>query len=280
MTGLVRAELLKLRRRWATWIVLGALIGVTGLIYLVIAISGGGPRQDAAVIVTRFPGAYGVLNQLVFGLGSLLAIAWAAALAGSDWTWGTVRVVMARGEGRVRYVVAKAIALGLALVVAVLIAYAAGLAFAVLAGTTLGVAPPDPLAPRVSGGLVQSLALGIPVLLERAAIGFAVAIILRSQLAGVVVGILLSLGEGILTTVLVALDFRAGEAAEPGVAWYQLLPFGVGDSLIAAAPGTSGNLGTIFGEPAPVELAAVLVFAYLAIALGAAALAAARAEIA
>jgi len=280
MTSLVRAEILKLRKRWATWIVLGALIGVMGLIYLVIAISGGGARPEAAVLITRFPGAFGILNQLVFGLGSLLAIAWAAALAGSDWTWGTVRVVMARGEGRVRYVLAKAIALGLALLVAVLVAYAVGLVFVVLAGSALGVQPPDPFAPRVSGGFVQSLAVGIPVLLERAAIGFAVAIVLRSQLAGVVVGILLSIGEGILTTVLVALSFRAGEPAAAGVSWYQLLPFGVGDSLIAAAPGTSGNLGTIFGEPAPAELAAVLVFVYLGIALAAAAVAAARAEIA
>ena len=40
------------------------------------------------------------------------------------------------------------------------------------------------------------------MVLERAALGFAVAVVLRSQLAGAVVGVVLYVGEGILTTIL------------------------------------------------------------------------------
>ena len=60
--------------------------------------------------------AYGVINQFVFGLGSLLAVAYAAAVVGADWSFGVMRVFIARGESRTRYVLAKAIGLAIVLV--------------------------------------------------------------------------------------------------------------------------------------------------------------------
>lgn len=280
MIGLVRAELLKLTRRWATWVVLALLLGMMTLVYLLVGFTGGGARPDATGFVTRFPAASGIINQFVFGLGSLLAVAWAAALAGGDWNWGVIRVIVARGEGRIRYVLAKAFALALALIIAVLIAYAAGIALTMVAAALLGGSAGDPFAARTLTGFGESIAAGTLVLLQRAAIGFAVAIVLRSQLAGVVVGILFSIGEGILSTVLLALSFRQGDGDPIATQWFQYLPFGIGDSLLAIAPGPSGNLGSLLGEPVAPEIAAVVVAAYLVAALVIASIAAARAEIA
>ena len=99
MIRLVRAELLKLRRRWASYIVLAILLALMALVYVLIGLVGGGRGRTAGDLITRFPGAYGAIDQFVFGLGSLLAVAYAAAIAGADWNWGVIRVVVAiRGE--------------------------------------------------------------------------------------------------------------------------------------------------------------------------------------
>ena len=51
----------------------------------------------------------------------LLAIVFAAAYFGSDWNWGVLRNVIARGEGRERYLLAKFIALAITLFIGMLI---------------------------------------------------------------------------------------------------------------------------------------------------------------
>jgi ABC-2 type transport system permease protein len=279
---LVRAELLKLRRRWASYIVLAILLGLMALVYLLVGLLGGARDGGAAGFVTRFPGAYGVINQFVFGLGSLLAVAYAAAIAGADWNWGVVRVIFARGESRSRYVLAKAAGIGIALVIGTLVAYAAGIALTWMAAALLGTSIGDPFSASGLRGLAESLGYGILVLFERAAIGFAVAMLLRSQLAGVVVGIVLSIGEGILSAVLLALAIGgpAGGFDRVETQWFQFLPFSIGDSVLEAAPGVAGSMGQLLLEPVPVPIALATVVAYLVGALALAVIATERSEVA
>jgi hypothetical protein len=110
--------------------------------------------------------------------------------------------VVARGESRAMYLLAKAG--GLAIVLA--IGAAAIFLFAFLMTYLTAFANGIPVAnPFRGNGLLDMGAnffLGYLVVLERAALGLAVAVVLRSQLAGAVVGIVLYLGEGILTTFL------------------------------------------------------------------------------
>ncbi len=91
--------------------------------------------------------------------------------------------------------------------------------------------------------LAEWVAFGYPVMLQRAAIGFAVAAIFRSQLAGAVVGIVLFLVESVVTTILTVFtlgdqlgggDF--GGAFEPiGPEWFQFLPISIGGNVFSAA---------------------------------------------
>lgn len=284
---LVGAELLKLRRRVATYVVLGVLLGIMALIYLIVGLS---PPSDfePASDVLRFPNAYSTLGQFVFGLGSLLAVAYAAAVAGADWSWGVLRNVVSRGESRVLYILAKAAGLAIVFALAVLIAYGVGILLIHLAAFMRGQGAGDPLGAAALRRLFDSLVLGYPVLLERAAIGFAVAVLLKSQLAGVIVGIVLYIGEGIVSAVLLGLSLagRLGGGMidlEPiGPEWYQYLPFSVGDALLtAASPQTSfeGGFEGLLLRPVPLEQAVVGVFLYLAAALALSALALHRQEI-
>lgn len=285
---LIRAELMAMRRRAATYVVLGVLLAVMGLIYLVVGLTSSGPGNFASDVVA-FPQAFSVIGQLVFGLGSLIAVIYAAAIAGGDWNWGIPRIVLSRGESRVTYVLAKAVALAIVLGIGVLIAYAAGIALVYMAAAMSGVAAGDPFGGTAMEQLLKSLGLGYPVLIERAAIALAVAILLRSQLAGIVIGIVLYIGEGILGGIMlaIALSSRFGggsleDLTEPfGPEWYQYLPFTVGDSVLAAAAssGADGGFEEIFLRPVPLEQALVAVAAYAVVALAVAVVSVWRAEI-
>lgn len=283
MIRLVGAELLKLRRRWASYVVLGVLVGLMALVYLLI---GALSSRDGGVgtnLILRFPQAYGVVNQFVFGLGSLLAVAYAAAIGGADWNWGVLRVVVARGEGRSRYVLAKAVGIAIVLVIGALIAYAAGVAFTLGAAQIAGASAGAPFGASGTDALWKSLVFGVFVLLQRAAIGYAVAVLTRSQVAGVVVGIILFLGESILSTILTVLTFGGSIlSAEPrDTQWFQYLPFSIGDSVLgAAAPSLPGDAGDLLLAPVSLGQGLVVTGAYLVAALLIAAIATERAEIA
>ena len=285
MMRLLGAELLKLRRRWASYVVLGVLLVLMTLVYVLIGLTSPRGGGLAANLVIRFPSAYAVINQFIFGLGSLLAVSYAAAIGGADWNWGVLRVIVARGEGRSRYIAVKFLGLAIACTVGVLIAYAAGIALTFLGAALAGSSAGDPLAGEGTATLVRSLVFGTFVLLQRAAIGFAVAVLLRSQVAGVVVGIVLYIGESILSTVLVAISFggsafRSLETHDSQ--WFQFLPFSIGDSVLSAATpsSVSGDLSRMLLEPVALGAAAFAVGVYLVGALVVAMVATERAEIA
>ncbi len=215
MMRLLGAELLKLRRRWASYVVLGVLLVLMTLVYVLIGLTSPHGGGVASNLVIRFPSAYAVINQFIFGLGSLLAVSYAAAIGGADWNWGVLRVIVARGEGRSRYIGVKF--LGLAIVLHRGRAHrlrgrhradlrgrrARGLLGRRSAGRR-GCHDPRPV-PRVRH--IRAAAT--------AAIGFAVAVLLRSQVAGVVVGIVLYIGESILSTILVAISFGGSAFRRP-----------------------------------------------------------------
>jgi ABC-2 type transport system permease protein len=54
--------------------------------------------------LVTFPGAYDLgCSTFIIGLGGLFAMIYGAAIAGSEWSWGTLKSAVARGESRVRY---------------------------------------------------------------------------------------------------------------------------------------------------------------------------------
>src|SRR4051794_4219552 len=202
---LVRAELLKIRRRRATYVTfLVALLLMVGVFFL----AGAAGAWDETSGIIEFPAAYALINQFCFGLGGLLAVVYAAAYVGADWNWGVVRNVVARGESRTNYILAKAAALAIVLALALVLMYVVGIATLYVVGWLVHVPVARPFRANGLTDLLQNLLLGYPVLLERAAIGFSVAVLLRSQIAGAVIGIVLFLGESIVRLVLTGLTLR------------------------------------------------------------------------
>jgi ABC-2 type transport system permease protein len=305
---LVRAELLKARRRQATYVLLGLALVITVLIYAVIGRQIGGIACDidlgdfsgSGTCLVEFPQAYGLMNQFAFStLGGLLAIIYAAAFVGADWNWGVVRNVVARGESRARYLVAKALGLAILLFIGAMIIFVVAFVMTYVVGALSHVPVASPLRGGGIGDLVINLGLGYLVVLERAALGFAVAVVLRSQLAGAVVGIVLYVGEEIVTTFLTFATaiqhasnggFGGGEGTGGGLGlptfgpeWFQYLPMSIGNQVLSGAPGASSGLTNIQGlflRPVPLEQALPVLLVYLVAAIGLAIVALNRQEIA
>jgi ABC-2 type transport system permease protein len=144
-----------------------------------------------------------------------------AAIAGSEWTWGTLKSAVARGEARSWYLLATFIAIVLVIGVALIVSYLIGVGAAYV-GAGLAQVPTDGLDDRSTlGELPAQLARSWVVLSEQAAIGYAVATVARSQLAGIGVGIAAYFGEGFaslfISDVTKWLPFSAAGAALPAV---------------------------------------------------------------
>lgn len=229
---LLLAGVSKLRHRPATWITLLFLVAITALIYIAVGASArqvqGAQSRLATQALLGFPGAYRAVIGFLLGLGGLLAVIYGAAVAGSEWSWGTLKAAVARGESRARYVLLTFAAVALLIAVGLLIAFVAGVAFAALGATLAGLGTAGLGDASTIQSLPDLLVRGWFGLVEEAAIGFAVATITRSQLAGIAIGIGMYFGEQFSVLLI------------PDVVRY--LPFNAASALIPAGD-TSGVAG-------------------------------------
>jgi ABC-type transport system involved in multi-copper enzyme maturation permease subunit len=265
---LVGSHLHRLLRRPATWITLVLLAAMIALVFVALAATAeqaaSQPGGAAILSLLTFPIAYAFVLAFVIDIGSLFAVIYFAAVAGSEWNWGTFKNAVARGESRSRYVLSAFVALALMAGAGMLLVFVIGvgsaLAGAGIAGVgTDGVGDRDTLL-----GLPNQLWRGWLALAEAGAIGFAFATVARSTLAGVGAGVALYFIEGFASLLLPDI-----------VRW---LPFSAASSVIAGAD-TTGLQGGAAGTPLEPGVALVVVLAWLVGSLVVAAVFSERAEI-
>ena len=230
------AGLRKLIGRPASFVSVGLLVGLLGLILLASATVGqsnGGPRgQAAARALLTFPGAYDFVLSFMFGLGGLVAVLFAAAVAGSEWSWGTLKSAVARGESRTRYMLGTFAAIAVMVAVGLLITFALGIGLALIAATIAGIPTAGVTDADTVARLPAMAARGWFAVVEQAALGFAIATLARSQLAGIGAGIAFYFGETFATIFL------------PDIVKY--MPFAVARASVDT--GTAGGFGGGGGE--------------------------------
>ena len=161
---LLGSHLRRLVRRPASWITLGMLAAMIGLVFIALAASAeqaaAQPGGEAILQLLTFPIAYTFVLAFVIQIGSLFAVIYFAAVAGSEWNWGTFKNAVARGESRSRYVLAGYVALGLLAGLGLLIVFAVGVGAAIVGAGIAGVG---------TGGIGdQDALLGLPNQLWRA----------------------------------------------------------------------------------------------------------------
>ena len=184
---LVRGSLRKIILRPATRNTLLVLVALIALLYLgfAVAIRAMPPGEGGDPIGTMFgfPTAYGTLATLLLTIGGFAAAAWAGAIAAGEWSWNTFRSAVARGESRPRYVLATLVAAVLVAFIGWLVLLAVGLFGAIAGGMITGGPVGDPVsAVDRMPGLVLA---GWWAVSMEAAIGFGVAFVARSQVAGI-----------------------------------------------------------------------------------------------
>ena len=263
----------KLVRRPATWVTFGLLVGLLALIYLAVgatakqAIVANPTSGRQALLLVTFPGAYSLLLSFILGLGGLFAMIYGAAIAGSEWTWGTLKAAVARGESRSRYQVLGFASIVVMVLVGLVIAFAIGIVVTIVAAGLAGVGTTGIDDSATIGTFPELLARGWLALAEAAALGFAIATLARSQLAGIGVGIAVYFGEQFTTIFL------------PDVVKY--FPFNAANAVVATSRsfgGGGGGGGATVARLDP-NVALVVVAAWLIGALVVAALYTERAEI-
>jgi ABC-2 type transport system permease protein len=264
---IARATLRKLIRRPATWVTFLLINVFTLLIFVTIGASArqSADQQTAAAAraLFHFPDTFRIVLAFVF-MNGLLAAAYGAAIAGSEWQWGTLKVAAARGESRSLYVigtfVAIAIFLALGAIGGFLIGIPAALLGAILGGFSLDGAGDT----SWLRDLPDLFGRGVLAFAMEGALGFAISTIAKSQIAGIGVVIGLNVAEGI-----------AGIFARDIFKWF---PFTSANALISG-----GDSSVTFGGQIQAGLdsgtALIVVTVWLVAALALAAIWTERAEI-
>jgi ABC-type transport system involved in multi-copper enzyme maturation permease subunit len=276
---LMLAGFRKLRTRTASIVAVIVAALLVGMLEFVIGWSMSLPsasvnasNREAMAWFVTFPGAYDAIVILVFGYAGLAAMIYTAAVAGTEWSWGTLKVAVMRGESRTRYALATFGSLALALLAGVLVAFLAGVLGAIGGALAAGI----PVRGFTDGDALPHLAAllvrGWIAICCISAVAYAIAMVAKSQMAGVgaVIGLYLaSIVGGIASLVLPESVRRVLE--------YQ--PFSIaGDAIgITGSPSSGGAASNAAAVEPNLALAVTLV--WLVASLVVAALATERAEI-
>ena len=222
----------RLVRRPASFVTLGLLAGLLVLIVIasstVAQQSGSAVSRQRALLLVTFPGAYDLILEFILGLGGLFAMTYGAAVAGSEWGWGTLKNAVARGESRTRYLLLWFASIATMIAVGLAITFVVGVVAATIGANVAGVSTSGLTDADTIARLPREFLRGWVAVSEEAALGFAIATIARSQLAGIGVGIAFYFGEAFAGLFL------------PDIVRY--LPFAVANASVAIG-GTEGGPG-------------------------------------
>jgi ABC-2 type transport system permease protein len=252
----------KLVGRPVSFVSVGLLVGLLGLIVIASATVAQRSEQPTAaaraLAIVTFPGAYDLILSFMLGLGGLVAVIYGAAIAGSEWGWGTLKNAVARGESRTRYVLGTFAAIAVMVAVGLVITFVLGVVIALVGATIAGVSTNGLSDADTLARLPALAARGWFSIVEQAALGFAIATLTRSQLAGIGAGIAFYFGEGFASIFL------------PDIVKY--MPFAVARAAVdtgatGGGPG-AGGLTEALAPDTALLLVAVWLVGSLVVAVG------------
>jgi ABC-2 type transport system permease protein len=198
VTRLMAVEFFKLRKRMMTWILAMLLVGLVILLYSVFwSVSGhvttfgeneqytGQDLRRALFLQTSVPFSL----QVVASFGTVFAMILAAGAVGSEYSWGTVRLMATAASGRVRLIGAKLLVVCGLVAAGTLLAVVVGLIYSSIITVTNGGPDFSFVTPGFIRDQVESLGRTLFVMAPYVTLAFAMAAIGRSTLAGVGAGI-------------------------------------------------------------------------------------------
>jgi ABC-2 type transport system permease protein len=215
MNRLVHVEYFKLRKRMMTWVLALLMAAIVVLLYSILwstssRVAHFGENNQFTGLDLRqalyLPAAVPYALQIVSTFGATLAMIIAAGDIGSEYAWGTVRLMATASSGRRRLISAKLLVVFGFTAAGVLLAMAAALACSTVVTLYYGNASASFLTGVYVRDQFASYARTLLVLMPYVTLAFGVALIGRSTLAGVGTG----LGVAFLEPIIDALMRTAG----------------------------------------------------------------------
>src|SRR5918999_1816496 len=267
MTRTVTAELLVLRKRAATWILLGiwTLLGISFAYVVPYALdpedAPGGveqffPESLAGTLLSGFP-FFGGVFALMLGVFAL----------GSEYGWGTLKTLFTQRPGRLRVLAAKLAALAIVLVPFVLSLFATG----AVAAYVIAQVEDAPASFLSAWLIVRALAAGWLVLAVWAALGVLLGVLTRGTSLAIGTGILYALVvEGLLNAFADSVAFLEPLTNVFLRANGYSLALGVGasrDAIADSGPASFGGPFVATGQAVAVLVVFIAAFVALAASL-------------
>ena len=207
--GMIKAELIKLRKRQMTQVLLGilvAIIAIVNLLLLAISKVRTNAVGQAPVRITNLlglPVAIPFALSLLASFGVLLAIILTASSVGNEYNWKTVRTALISSESRFKFLVAKLVSLGILILIGMVIGIATGFIMSLIT-TALGGYTFD--FSFASGSYLWAQFLQFwrtfYIIMPFSLLGFAMAILGRSAMPGIATGIGVFFLEDIVTALM------------------------------------------------------------------------------
>ncbi|NGN94907.1 ABC transporter permease [Nocardioides sp. KC13] len=262
-----RAELLRLRKWSAIWVIVGAWLALSlsfGYVFNYVAYKTGDDNfagdgaTDAQLLAELMPSA--IPDVIVSGLpmfGGALAMVVGALVAGNGFGWGTWKTVFTQGPGRLAAVGGSlaAVTIFIFAMMTATLALSAGVSVVIAATEGQTISMPT------MGDLAESFGAGFLVLEMWALLGFLVGVLAKGPALAVGLGLVWSLVvENLLRGVGSLLSgIETVTDALPGTAGGSLA-----GAIIGGPNGTPGVLDAISGERALVTVAAYVLVAAVA----------------
>jgi ABC-type transport system involved in multi-copper enzyme maturation permease subunit len=213
LTGLLRAEFLKMRKRWMPYVLL--LLMLVGAAFLIWAVGYSDRHSDdpvyAASIMRTFVYPYSVPALLdsgqFWGSAIFVAILTTSTLA-TENNWGTIRPALTGGVSRTGYLMSKLLIVTLVSIVALLIALGFGVVMSLWATSAAGLNAPVPHPGSFTAGDFVLMVLRTAVcIVPYGLLAFALTTLFRST----AVGVAGTMGYMVLEAIIVAVMGTGGD---------------------------------------------------------------------
>ena len=227
MARLISIELLKIRKRTMTKVLLVILLAVMAmlpfLLYILLQQPVQGPefqQQGAAMMKEladslKFPGSFVFTFSILQNIGGILLIILAAGVVGSEYGWGTVRTMLANYPARYRYLGAKLVALAIVGVIGMLLGLVAGtlgsLGVTLLMGEGISA---DSITADLLGSVAMDFLRTSYTIMPYTALAFFLSVLGRSAMPGIAGGLAYTFLESMVAQLLTLLGGWAADIAK------------------------------------------------------------------
>ncbi|CAN5401499.1 hypothetical protein BH09CHL1_BH09CHL1_25840 [soil metagenome] len=246
MVNLLRSEIFRAQKRFQSWLLLGIiLLGELVLYGVMVIVSIVRTDPDSVNRNIQLPKIYDTGLVIVSLVGTILVTIFAASLMGNEYSWNTLRPLLARSKSRASLLAAKWVTSFLYVIGLIIISVIAVYGFSMIGSVIVGV--DTGFSSSAVMDAIEVIGRYSASMLPYAALGMLMSVLTKSNTAGIALSIALLLLEPALFAALGALSDVFDTVQKGGLSWNsgRLIEFGGSSSDVTASQAltSAGILG-------------------------------------